>query len=164
MTTIERPYRGARALIAMIWGWGACNLVMITYSMMFGDFLESPAANLWKWLYIQTPLTGAVIYFAWMTVFQPMDWVVPETSVLRTPVLAALCGVACAYLTVVVTVLVVSTFGANYFVWYAPLLVPFTEDVIIYTMGAIATGLTASLHVVLNHPRVTVSNMQTSRE
>lgn len=141
-----------RTFIAMFWGWVVCNLATlvvsaaIEWSRDFGSFsrLKQIMTEMIYW-YIGTAI---VIFIAWVTVFFPVDLIVPDRSKLRQPKSAAGIG-----------------FCAGYTALFAPcVVVPFIqngvlhihEDLLVMSLLGGLTGLTASLHVVLKHPRSTV--------
>ncbi len=80
------------SFLAMLCGWIACNIVWwiaILRVVRFDDpLLQEPAI---KVFYLSAGL-GNLVLIAWLVIFLPVDLIVPEHSVLRRPLVAAICG------------------------------------------------------------------------
>lgn len=139
----------SRTFIAMVWGWVVCNLVTLVFAVAiewsrdFGSF--SRLGHIMAEMIYWHLWTAVVIAIAWLAVFLPVDLIVPDRSKLRQPKSAACMG-----------------FLAGFTAFFVPsVLVPFIqtgelrihEDLIVMSLLAAITGLTAALHVVLKHPR-----------
>lgn len=134
-----------RSFNAMFWGWVACNAAL--WLGLIGTELarnHNPLKSvLWwgllGWMIYVFIATGIVILVAWLFFFLPADLLVKESSFLRLPRWAGPCGGLVGYMSVFVP-LVLAT-DAH------------LDALVVFGLLAGICGLTASLHLVLHHPR-----------
>lgn len=129
----------SRSLVAMFWGWVACNCTVFAVSLiidvMNGGFGIFALFFMIYWLLG----TGIVILAAWLLFFLPTDILVKEDSYLRSPEWAGACGGLAGFMSV-----------------WLPLMFTEIDDSggpFMMSLLAAVCGLTASLHLVLKHPR-----------
>lgn len=143
-----------RTFVAMFWGWVA---FMAGYAILAGlDRLLNPRPTAWCDLLTFWLVFGVysvpVILTAWLLILLPVDCLVPESSWLRKPSVAALLGLLIGILpfTVLGTWDSMNSFES----WWREVLRFLNDkDTWLYLGGAGITGLTAALHIVLKHPR-----------
>jgi hypothetical protein len=129
-------------------GWITCNLSLVVFeSASDGRFGVFPM--------LATFLipTGMVIFGAWLAIFLPADLIVPETSTLRRPFIAAVCGAVGGFLPLFLIQLVSALMLERPFSSAELLENAFGHESLPYVVGAVTTGLTAAVTLVLRHPR-----------
>lgn len=138
----------------MFWGWVAfmagyailsgCDRFLDSHHMPWSDFLIF-------WLIVAV-YSVVVILTAWLLILLPVDCLVPESSWLRKPWIAAWLGLCIGMLpfTVLGTWDSMNSFES----WWREVLRCLNDpSTWLYLGGAGITGLTAALHIVLKHPR-----------
>jgi hypothetical protein len=128
-----------RSFIAMFWGWVACNCTVFSVSLIIEVMNGGIGNHSLYWMIYWLLGSGFVILGAWLVCFLPADLLVKEDSYMRAPAFAGPCGGLAGFMSV----------------W---LLFMFTESddsetPLMISILAAVCGLTASLHLVLHHPR-----------
>ncbi|WP_395740006.1 hypothetical protein [Prosthecobacter sp.] len=77
---------------AMVCGWIACNMALLAGMLLAWGHQNYSPQNVAGGILAYGFGSGVVILAAWLFVFFPVDLLVPETSWLRRPRVAALCG------------------------------------------------------------------------
>lgn len=129
----------SRSLIAMFWGWLACNaalfLCALCFELFHGSFLiVTVFFTAYAMLY-----SSVAVLAAWLVIFLPTDLLVKESSILRLPEWAGPCGGLAGFLSIFLPLVIL---GAPY-LGTLPL-----------ALLASVCGFTASLYLVKHHPRV----------
>lgn len=138
----------------MFWGWVAfmagyailagCDRFLDSHHMPWSDFLIF-------WLIVAV-YSVVVILTAWLMILLPVDCLVPESSWLRKPWIAAWLGLCIGMLPF--TVLGTWDSMTSFESWWREVLRCLNDpSTWLYLGGAGITGLTAALHIVLKHPR-----------
>ncbi len=151
LSTLMFLHKFRRTFIAMFWGWVVCNLVTLVFAVAiewrrdFGSFsrLGHIIAEMIYW-YIGTAI---VIFIAWLVVFFPVDLIVPDRSRVRRPKSAVWMGFLAGYMALFIPCVVIPYIQTG--------TLQFNDDLIVMSLLGGLTGLTAALHVVLKHPRIT---------
>jgi hypothetical protein len=154
MKPVRFLHKVRRTFVAMFWGWVA---FMAAYAILAGldRFLDShlmPWRDLLTFWLIVAVFSVPVILTAWLLILLPVDCLVPESSRLRKPWVAALLGLLIGILPF--TVLGTWNSMNSFENWWREML-RFLNDksTWLFLGGAGITGLTAAVHIVLKHPR-----------
>lgn len=85
----------APSLIAMLFGWGACNLITwicaLIYELMLSE-RQGLTSTVFIILCIFSMYSCIVTIIAWLFVFLPIDLFIPNSSKLRVPKASAILG------------------------------------------------------------------------
>lgn len=101
------------SLRAMLCGWLACNVALFV-GMLLELFRQNHSPeNVVSGILAYGFGSGFVILAAWLFVFFPVDLLVPETSWLRRPRVAALCGFL-AGTSVLLAIVIGETWNSGY--------------------------------------------------
>ncbi|MBV6500865.1 MAG: hypothetical protein CJBNEKGG_03353 [Prosthecobacter sp.] len=154
MKPVRFLHKVRRTFVAMFWGWVA---FMAGYAILAGlDRLLNPRPTAWCdhltiWLFFGV-YSVPVILTAWLLILLPVDCLVPESSWLRKPSVAALLGLLIGILpfTLLGTWNSMNSFESW---WHEVIRCLNDKGTWLYLGGAGITGLTAALHIVLKHPR-----------
>ena len=154
MTMFLHKYR--RTAAAMFRGWVVCNLVtffafalwMVIMALMQDGVNGRDVVNGVLFLLVFAMVAGAysgvAILLAWLFVMLPVDLLVGDASWMRKPKPAAVCGAFGGFFGFAALWLALNFSAPDWAIlpWIA-------------AFGALAaiTGMTASLHLVRNHPR-----------
>lgn len=154
MKPVRFLHKVRRTFVAMFWGWVA---FMTGYTILAGlDSLLELRLFRWRdflafWLAFGV-FSVPVILVAWLLILLPVDCVVPETSWLRKPWIAAWLGLGIGMLPF--TLLGTWDSMTSFESWWREVLRCLNDKgTWLYLGGAGITGLTAALHIVLKHPR-----------
>ena len=128
-----------RSFIAMFWGWVACNAATVVLTVVNGNFSIGRIQLLLQEMAFWAVSTAVVIFAAWVCIFLPVDVIVKETSVLRTPKWAAPTGGLAGFLALFGPCVGIGNGSAD------------MSDIFLMSLLAAICGLTASLHLVLHH-------------
>jgi hypothetical protein len=154
MKPVRFLHKVRRTFVAMFWGWVA---FMAACAILAGldRFLDShpmPWRDLLTFWLIVAVFSVSVILTAWLLILLPVDCLVPESSRLRKPWVAALLGLLIGILpfTLLGTWNSMNSFESW---WHEVIRCLNDKGTWLYLGGAGITGLTAALHIVLKHPR-----------
>ncbi|MCK9588535.1 MAG: hypothetical protein M0Q93_04105 [Terrimicrobiaceae bacterium] len=143
-------HKSWQSFLAIFIGWIACNVSNWIYNIP--RYIENPYsvytftdAILPGFLY-----TGIVIFPVWLLIFLPTHFLVPDSSSLRRPVTAALCGGLVGFLVMHVFLVIFALIASNQFVPVGLLWQPLHQaEAFPFLIGATVTGLTAALALSL---------------
>ncbi|MEN3943743.1 hypothetical protein WJU23_20755 [Prosthecobacter sp. SYSU 5D2] len=141
-----------RSFIAMFWGWVACNISIIPAATVVCRLEDRPLPVMSEVFVMFSLYSVPVVLLAWLFVFLPVDLAVPQRSRLRHRCIAPLLGgisgfTAMGFYAMMDRLLHPGTF------WKETMRALSEPDSWPYLVGASVCGLTASLHLVLHHPR-----------
>lgn len=143
-----------RSLIAMFWGWVACSIANISM-LVSALMLRHSGGGRWDQMALQlmqiTFFSTGIVFVAWLLLFLPADLLVKQSSILRNPGLAAVCGGLAGGL----SILIPFGFDGSGSVDTSPIdrLMRLSPLIWIIATAAAVCGLTASLYLTLHYPR-----------
>jgi hypothetical protein len=154
MKPVSFLHKLRRTFVAMLWGWGVFMTGFLSLAVI--DHILDSHPMPWREISIFWLIVGAyslpVILTAWLLILLPVDCLVPESSWLRKPWIAAWLGLLIGMLPFIV----LGTWNSmtSFESWWREMLRCLNDKTAwLYLGGAGITGLTAALHVVLKHPR-----------
>jgi hypothetical protein len=147
---IKVKHKVARSFAAMFRGWVACNAMLLTCVLCM-DKTEFSGSDFFITFYLIL-CTAIVIFIAWLLVFLPADLIVPEDSILREPLLAALCGAMAYPLLYLLFAIGVSVYEGRIDTWAVERGLPLIGMLGLFLLPMV-TGLTAALTLVRRYPR-----------
>ena len=135
------------SFLAMLCGWGACNIAWWVGAIPSMDLASVQHANLQQTLLFALVVAiyiAIVIGMAWLAIFLPVDLCVSDASRLRRPRTAACCGFLSAF-AIVLAVFVFSAWNdVGRFGLVDGIRVTWSLAALPYALGTFATGTVAA--------------------